>query len=296
MRSYLAAAFAGLALAGLTLAGTAAAEPVARRIDVGGGVSLAAIAEGRASDKPAVVLVTGWRVTKDVWRPHMAALAKDRLVIAFDPRTQGGSTITAEGVTPEQRARDLSALLDAYGVRSAVLVAWSQGVQDLAAFVRQEGTGRLAGAVLVDAPISRGSASVKTSPEATILLLDRIALSQRAPRPYMEGMMGAIISRPMPPAQLTAIVDEAMKTPPALGAAMLVSDLLGPDRTDAIAKLDRPALVIAAGRSPELDAQRDMAARLPKGRFEVVPDAAHAVFIDQPERFDALLAEFLAGL
>lgn len=288
--------FLATLLAGLALAGTAAADPVARRVDVGGGVSLAAISEGQASARPAVVFVTGWRVTKDVWRPHMAALAKDRLVITFDPRAQGGSTITVEGVTPEQRARDLTTLLDAYGLKSVVVVAWSQGVQDLAAFVQQEGTGRLAGAVLVDAPISAGSAGVKAAPEAAVGLLDMVALYQRVPRPYTEGMLQAIISRPRSPEQLTQIADEAMKTPSAIGAAMLVSDLLGPDRTGAIAKLDKPALVIAASRSPELEAQRDMASRLPRGRFEVVADTSHAVFIDAPERFDALLASFLVGL
>jgi microsomal epoxide hydrolase len=281
----------------IVLAAPAAwAAPVERFVDVGGGVRLHAISEGRPSAKPALVFVTGWRVTKDVWRPQMAAFAKDRLVLAFDPRAQGRSTITAEGVTPEQRARDLAALLDAYGLRSIVLVGWSQGAQDLAAFIQQEGAGRLAGVVFVDAPVASGTAAVRTSPEAAAQLLDMIALSQRAPRAYIEGMLGAIITRKLPPAELAAITDQAMKTPAAIGAAMLVSDLLGPDRTGALARLDKPALVIAAGRSPELEAQRAMAGKLAKGRFEVVEGAAHAVFIDEPERFDALLASFLAGL
>jgi microsomal epoxide hydrolase len=286
-----------IAIIGLIAAASVAhAAPTERFVDVGGGVRLHAIPEGEPSAKPVVVFVTGWRVTKDVWRPHMSALPKDRLVIAFDPRSQGRSTITGEGDTPEQRARDLTVLLDAYGAKSVVLVAWSQGVQDLAAYVQQSGTDRLAGAVFVDAPIARGAAGVKDDPEPAAQLLNMVALMQRVPRPYLEGMLDAIISRKLPPAELTAITDEAMKTPPAIAAAMLVSDLLGPDRTGAVAKLDKPALVIAAGTSPELEVQRSMAAKLPKGRFETIPGARHAVFIDEPERFDALLAGFLATL
>ena len=38
-----------------------------------------------------------------------------------------------------------------------------------------------------------------------------------------------------------------------------------------------------------------MAAKLPNARFEAVEGAAHAVFIDQPERFDALLEAFLSA-
>lgn len=274
----------------------AMAAPAGRRVDVGGGVSLHATLSGPASGKPALVLITGWTVTQDVWRPHVEAFSQDRQVVTFDPRSQGRSTITAEGDTPEQRARDLQALLDVLALKSVVLVGWSQGAQDVAAYVNAFGTGRLAGVVLVDAPISTGAAGIKAAPDDAAQLLGMLAIYQRAPRAYTEGMLAAIISRKLPPQDLRAIVDEAMRTPPAIGAAMLVSDLLGPDRTGAIARLDRPALVIAAGRSPELAAQKAMAERLPKGRFEVVADASHAVFIDQPQRFDALLRDFLASL
>ena len=288
---------AGLVLiAALAVSTLAMAAAAGRLVDVGGGVSLRATVSGPASAKPALVLITGWTVTQEVWRPHADAFSRDRQVVTFDPRSQGRSTLTAEGDTPEQRARDLQALLDALGLKSVVLVGWSQGAQDVAAYVNAFGTGRLAGVVLVDAPISAGAAGIKAAPDDAAQLLSMLAIYQRAPRAYTEGMLAAIISRKLPPTDLKAIVDEAMRTPTAIGAAMLVSDLLGPDRTGAIAKLDRPTLVIAAGRSPELTAQKAMAERLPNGRFEVVADASHAVFIDQPERFDALLRDFLASL
>ena len=39
-----------------------------------------------------------------------------------------------------------------------------------------------------------------------------------------------------------------------------------------------------------------MAAAIPHARLEVIAQAGHAVFIDQPERFAAALARFLDGL
>ncbi|MBW8814531.1 MAG: alpha/beta hydrolase [Caulobacterales bacterium] len=288
-------AFLALAIA-LTLPLAAAAAPVARRVDVGGGVQISLLSEGVRTAKPALVLVPGWRITKDVWRPHLAHFAKDRLVVTFDPRSQGESTVTGLGDTPEQRARDLEAVLGAYGLKSVVLVGWSQGDQDVAAYVRAFGTGRLAGVVLVDAPISSGAAGAAAQPQATAQQLQMLSLYARAPRDYTAGMLSAIITRPLPQAEIDALLDQAMKTPEAIGTAMLVSDLLGPDRTDAIGKIDKPALVLAASRSPEIEAQRAMAAKLPMGRFEVIPDSAHAVFVDQPERFDEALERFLATL
>ena len=39
-----------------------------------------------------------------------------------------------------------------------------------------------------------------------------------------------------------------------------------------------------------------MASTLPQGRIEVMEDAGHAVFVDQPEQFDRLLVAFLSQI
>ena len=106
--------------------------------------------------------------------------------------------------------------------------------------------------------------------------------------------MRAIIKKSLSSAELSLLVTSALKTPTAIGEAMLVSDLFGVDRTPVLAKIDRPTLVIASGTSQELEAQEKMAARISGSRFEVIQDAGHAVFIDQPEHFDRLLSDFLA--
>ncbi len=85
-------------------------------------------------------------------------------------------------------------------------------------------------------------------------------------------------------------------TPPTIGAAMLVADLYGQDRSGALDAVNIPVLVIAAGNSPEIEAQRAMAARIPGARFEVIDGASHAVFLDQPERFRAVLSSFLTAI
>jgi microsomal epoxide hydrolase len=74
---------------------------------------------------------------------------------------------------------------------------------------------------------------------------------------------------------------------------MLVADFYGQDRSAALNEVGVPVLVIAARNSPELDGQRRMAAKIPGARFEVIDDASHAVFLDQPERFRTVLTEFL---
>jgi microsomal epoxide hydrolase len=52
----------------------------------------------------------------------MDMFAKAHRVIAFDPRSQGESTKTTSGNTPEIRAQDLHALLERMGVQRPVLI------------------------------------------------------------------------------------------------------------------------------------------------------------------------------
>lgn len=275
---------------------SAARAPIERFIETAPQVRLRVIDTGPAGDAPALVLVPGWGMTADIWREQIDTFRKQRRVVSFDPRSQGASSKTLEGNTPEMRARDLHALLTALRLGRVVLVGWSQGVQDVAAYVEQFGTGALQGVVLVDAPVSAGAQSVKAQPEAAASKLERLAIYGAQPDAYARGMLRAIIRRPLPPQYFERLVADLRKLPTSIGQSMLLADLFGLDRTPALAKLDKPALVIAAASSPELEAQKAMAAQLPHARLETIGDAGHAVFVDQPQRFDALLARFLREL
>jgi non-heme chloroperoxidase len=79
----------------------------------------------------------------------------------------------------------------------------------------------------------------------------------------------------------------------AIVEAMRVNDKFGVDRSRLMPKFDRPTLVIASASSQELEEQESMASALPEGHFELIEDAGHAVFLDQPEQFDRLLRTFL---
>jgi non-heme chloroperoxidase len=51
--------------------------------------------------------------------------------------------------------------------------------------------------------------------------------------------------------------------------------------------------VIASAGSPLLEAQKEMAGEIPEARLVLVEGAGHAVFIDDPEKFDAALSHLL---
>ena len=55
-------------------------------------------------------------------------------------------------------------------------------------------------------------------------------------------------------------------------------------------------LMIGAEDEPFLDGMAYMAKKIPAARHEVIDGAGHAVNIDQPERVNAILADFLGSV
>jgi pimeloyl-ACP methyl ester carboxylesterase len=265
-------------------------------VEVGDGVSLRVIETGKPGDGPALVLIPGWSTDADIWRHQIDMFAKTHRVIAFDPRSQGESTKTTSGNNPETRAQDLYTLLERLGVQRPVLIGWSQGVQDIAAFVERYGSKDLAGIVLVDAAVSDGADGMAARPQETAAQFKMFAVYQAHQQEYLGGMMRAIISRPQSDGAIERLVNTGMKTPPDVGVGMLVADMFGVNRTPALKKIECPTLIIASTKSFELSRQQAAANQNPRARFEKVEDAAHAVFIDQPDRFNELLKSFVANL
>jgi pimeloyl-ACP methyl ester carboxylesterase len=265
-------------------------------VDVGNGVSLRVIEAGKPEARPVLVFIPGWSTGADIWRHQIETFAKTHRVIAFDPRSQGESTKTSSGNTPEIRAQDLHAFLERLGVRRPVLIGWSQGVQDVAAYVERYGTKELAGIVLVDAAISDGADGMAARPQETAEQFKMFAIYQAHQQEYLGGMMKAIISKPQDDDAMNGLVSTGMKTPPDIGVGMLVADMFGVNRTSAVKKIDCPTLIIASAKSDELPRQQAAANQIPRAHFEKVDDCAHAVFLDQPDRFDELLKSFVTTL
>jgi microsomal epoxide hydrolase len=288
-------ALLAVAIVGAFLARPAYAS-IEKRVSVAPGVTLRVTESGNANSTPPLIFIPGWSAGAEIWRDQIDRFDDAHRVIAFDPRSQGDSTKVASGNTPEQRAADLHALLAETNAGRPILVGWSQAAQDIAAYVSLYGTQDIAGIVLVDAAISKGAKSITARPGQTAFQFRLMTSYVTDQEEYLRGMFGAIISKPQPPGLVDRAIATAMKTPPSIGVAMLVADMFGIDRTPALANLDCPVLIIASSNSEELAEQREEAKQIANARFVEIGDAAHAVFLDQPDRFAAALSEFAATL
>jgi len=257
------------------------------------GIRIHYLCAGRMTAKAPIVFIPGWRLTASLWQEQLQVFSVDRLVIAIDSRSQGDSSVALFGNTPERRARDLHELMARRQISRFVVVGWSQGVQDVAAYVQEYGTASLAAIAFVDSPVSHGAQEIVDHKESSQAALSRLEGYELDPAEYAAGMVRSIFRKPHSESFIQHVISQAEKTPPSIAVAMLATDLFGKDRRPALKEIDCPTLVIASASSPLLETEKEMAESIPGARWFVVPGAGHALFVDDPEVFDDHLALLL---
>jgi non-heme chloroperoxidase len=279
---------------------SAQARPPAQIADgyttLSSGVRIHYLAGGSTSSLPALVLIPGWRLPAFLWNEQIQHFSQITRVVAIDPRSQGQSTKTTDGNTPESRARDLHETLANLHLARCALIGWSQGAQDVAAYVQQFGNDFLAGVVFVDSPVSLGPGEVELHKEFSKVSLSNIAIYVNHPSEFSEGMVQSLFKKSHPDLDMAAIVKSTLQTPTDTGASMLIMDIFGADRRSALTKMSWPTLVIASSASPLLEVQKEMAAMIPGSKLVIIEGAGHAVFVDDPQKFDDVIEAFIQSL
>jgi Predicted hydrolases or acyltransferases (alpha/beta hydrolase superfamily) len=101
---------------------------------------------------PAVVLLHGYGETGDMWAPLAVDLARDHTVVVPDLRGLGLSSKPAGGFDKKTQAEDVDAVLMAFGVQQADVVAHDIGNMVAFQFAAQHPE-RVRKLVLIDAPV-----------------------------------------------------------------------------------------------------------------------------------------------
>ncbi|MDT7950243.1 MAG: alpha/beta hydrolase [Acetobacteraceae bacterium] len=231
-----------------------------------------------------VVVVPGWTMPAWIFQRQIDVLSQSYHVLALDPRGQGESEIAPSGYTYRRRGEDIAELIAANGNRPVVLVGWSLGVLDSLAYVAEYGDQRIAGLVLIDNSI--GENPPPTASRVPALRGPRLARDEQMRR-FVRGMF---LHNPGE-AYLERLTADALRTPPEVAAAL---GNYAVDRSfwrQAVYSVQRPVLYIVR---PRFAAQAaNLAANDPYAETVLFEHAGHALFVDDPVRFDTLLLEFL---
>ena len=262
-------------------------EPI--RVPVGD-VELAV--EMRGEGVP-VLFVHGFPFDRTMWRHQLATLSRVRR-IAPDLRGVGGSGTppTADGYSLARYADDLVAVLDALGVRQAVLCGLSMGGYVIFELLRRH-PGRVKAMILADTKPQADSAEAKRGREE---------LTQVAQREGQDAVIERLLPRLLAPVtqatqpEVAGQVREMARRwsiPGIVGAVRAMRDRS--DSTETLRQLRLPTLVLAGSEDqiapPEV--ARAMAALVPGAQLYVVPAAGHLAPLEQPLATTRLLADFV---
>jgi non-heme chloroperoxidase len=240
--------------------------------------------EAGAEHAHVLVFVPGWTMPAWIWTPQIAFFARAYRVIAFDPRGQGASEIPAWGYNQTRRGQDIAELIARLHAGPVVVVGWSLGVLDSLAYLHMHGDAMLAGLVLVD-----NSVGEEPPPHPGPLHRHRRPPSRTvAMRWFVQGMF----RRRPTSAYLNRLTAACLRMPEADARALLSYPVPRSYWREAIFSTDKPVLyVVRPGFAAQAaNLQRDR----PNTETALFRHAGHALFVDDPARFNRLVATFLA--
>ena len=278
------------------------------------------------SNAPAVILIMGLGLQLVSWPPELIAalVAAGRRVIVFDNRDIG---LSSSGPLPMRYTRPAPALLahllhqpftPAYSIAdmAADTLALADALQighfdvvgvSLGGMIGQSLAARFPDRVRTLTSIM-SSAGPRTAPWPNPALLWRFL--QPPPRSgeldaklrHFIGLMQALghIADPAEIERLCARLTLSLQRAynPAGAARQLMAVLADPDRSEEVARIRCPTLIIHAADDPlvPLPAAQHLARLLPHARLEIIERMGHYLPLEQIPQIAALIIELLAAL
>ena len=253
---------------------------------------------------PALVFLHGWSLGKEAFAKQRRALSDRFRVIVPDMRGHGNSKRFEKGDGINTLASDLERLLVALDVSDVILVGWSMGA--LVAWQTAEGPqrGRIRGIVTIDmVPRVLNGGGWKHGLRAGTHLYDiDIDLSKmhddwraftHAYVPMVFACGKAIERRELIEDMLDRVGDNDLESMTNLWRALVHADFV-----DTVQRLDVPTLITYGALSQIYaeEAAAWMDEHIPNSRRARFAESGHAPHLEEPQRFNQVLADFAGAL
>lgn len=245
--------------------------------------------QDRGQGEP-VLLVHGLGSSIQDWEFQMPHLLQQRRVLAIDLRGHGRSGKPRETYSMEGFAADVAALIEHLGLPNVHLVGISMG-------------GMVGFQLGVDRPeLLRSLTVVNCGPEVKIRTLsDRWQLAKRwslsrvlSMRAIGKGLGRLLFPRPEQ-AELRSRIEQRWTENDKRAYLASLDAIIGWGVRERLAAITCPTLVVTADRDYTPVASKEAyVGELSNARLVVIENSRHATPMDQPERFNALLDDFLA--
>ena len=250
-----------------------------------------------AGSGPTILFVPGFTAPAEIWEPQLAYFAATHRVVALDPRSQGRSEKTTEGHYLVRRGKDIGELIGHLGAVPTVVVGWSLAVLEILTYTQEFGVDPFRGIVLVDMFFGVDEELGEQHPYESDWR-PWIAGLQLHRRNWTREWVRSLYRSEQSDEYFDAMTEAVLATPTNTAVTLLSNLMLMEERDlrPALDELGRPVLFVASSQPWAVTEAEMVRERWPEIRVEVLEDTGHALFVDNPERFNQVLEEFLATL
>jgi len=252
--------------------------------------------EDYGEGRPLVFLHGAWTGLR-FFEPQLTDLSEEYRTVALDFRGHGRSEKTEHGHTVRQYARDVAEFLGNRALDDVVLVGWSMGAAVTWEYVDQFGTERVEALVNVDSELSPfqqgeyefGRMGLEELSDTFVdIQTDHLSLIERE---------NELLLKDPPTRELeTMLFDETSRTPPPIKSAIYADILRKPP--DVLPDIDVPMLVCAGADEKwrSVESVEHVAEVVPDSRFELFEESGHCITVEEPERFNQVVSDFVDSL
>jgi microsomal epoxide hydrolase len=240
---------------------------------------------------PAILFVPGWTGAAEFWEAQIDHFAGSHRVVALDPRSQGDSSKVLEGNYRDRRAQDIKEVIDQLRLAPVVLVGWSMAVGEVLSLVDQFGTADLRALVLVDGPVTINP-DAQARGQDLLRALQDVHQMQLNRADYVSRQARTMFNKPHTEEFYQRVIAANLKTPTDVAAILWMNQRVR-DYRPVLQRIDRPVLFFSQDEPGRLVHAEIVKQEIPAARTEVFSDSGHALFMDEPARFNAVMDDFL---
>lgn len=234
---------------------------------------------------PALVFIHCWSCDRHLWDSQVAEFGKKYRVVAIDLPGHGESGRERKKWSIEEYGEDVKRVVTKLDLKRVVLIGSSMGGP-----IALEAARRMPERVVAVVPVDTlQNVEQKLPPEQLDALLKQLRADYKG---TVTATMNQFFFAPgTPEAIKTRVINEALSRPPELALAILES-VMTYDQAQGLSAVKVPIHAINSDLNPtSLEVNRKYA---PQFDVRIMKGASHYPMIEDPARFNALLAEILA--
>jgi len=265
-----------------------------QHITGGGGTRLHVVETGNPQGRP-ILFIHGFSQCSLAWSRQLHSdLAKDYRLVAMDLRGHGLSEKPRDGYGESKLwADDVHAVLRSLRLEQAILSGWSYGSLVILDYIRHYGEDAVGGIQLVGGITKLGSDEALSviTPEFLALVPGFFSTDAEDSARALESLLRLCFAREPSQEDLYLMLGYNVSVPPYVRQALFSRSF---DNDDLLPKIRKPVLITHGTAETIVKpavVDHDKAS-MPHAQVQMIPNAGHAPFWDDPASFNQRLHAF----